>query len=372
MRINVVNVGDGACTVLRHQSETMVMDCGSWHSSDGKDPAMLLRATLGAVASMPSTVVVTHFDLDHWLGLKAFADASPSGSEHVRLIHPRLPSLVRPVQASLLAYQTLHFTAPERSSLDLFQAWESKSAVLSRTSACAGNIFTAVGTRWKVLWPPRELEARVSNAFARVAKEAEDLAKEYEPLRRALDWANNSPFFMDDDEEQANDLLDEFNPVVDEDVALPGDYDLFDSYAVDGFADAPDGLRERLQKNRRDVQRINNELSLVVEEVHGRFLNLGDIQKWGLNELIRRRAMQECYDTILAPHHGTQAPGVRTASDFPWSRLVIAQNGAGHHPRLRKELSAHTHKLISTADSGSVTIRGRYHCPTAYCSCRHP
>lgn len=328
---------------------------------------MLLRATLGAVAPIPSTVVVTHFDLDHWMGLKAFADASPSGSERVELIQPRFPSLARPVQAALLAYQTLHLTAPERSALDLVRAWENKSAGLRRLSASAGDQFYAVGTQWKVLWPPRRLEARVSKIFERVAKESEDLAEEYEPLGRALAWANESRFFPEEEVGGESPILEDY----DEEVPLPDDLELLDTYGVDDFIDAPPELRERLRKNRGDVQGLNNELSLVVKEVHGRFLSLGDIQGWGINELIRRDVMQKCYDMILAPHHGTQAPGVRTLPDFPWSRLVVAQNGPSHHGNLRlKALSAHTNQLLSTADTGSMTTFGRYPRPGRYGGCR--
>lgn len=330
---------------------------------------MLLRATLGAVAPIPSTVVVTHFDLDHWMGLKAFADASPSGSESVQLVQPRFPSRARPVQAALLAYQTLHLTAPERSALDLVQAWENKSADLRRLSAFEGERFYAVGTEWNVLWPPRSLEARVSRVFERVAKESEELAGEYAPLGRALTWANESRFFPEEDrvyEELPN--LEGYE----EEIPVPDEFQMLDSYGDGNFIDAPAELRDRLRKNRADVQRLNNELSLVVEEVHGRFLSLGDIQGWGINELIRRDIMQDCYDTILAPHHGTQVPGVRTLPHFPWSRLVVAQNGPSHQGNLRvQELNAHTGQVLSTARSGSVTTFGKFHL-SGYCRCRTP
>lgn len=356
MRVDVVNVGDGACTVLRGQGETMVMDCGSWNAPDGKVPGMLLRATMGTMAPIPSTVVVTHFDFDHWMGLKAFADESPVGTESVQLIYPRFPSQAKPAQMAFLAYQTLHLTAPERSALDLFRAWDSKTASILRTPANAGDTFNAVGTSWNVLWPPRVLPANVSSAFDRIAKESEHLAKEYEPLGRALDWAFESQFFMDD--ERVNDITDDDRFAVGKDLPHHIEYDLLDEYGAEDFADAPADLRKRLRKNRAEVQNINNELSLVVEETKGRLLNLGDVQGWGLNKVIRSDEMRRSYCTILAPHHGTQVPGVRTSLRFPWSVRVIAQNGPRHRARLKEqELSAHTGKLLSTADAGTITLR---------------
>ena len=355
MLIDVVNVGDGACTVIRHRDETMVMDCGSWHSKDGRDPALLLRATLGATAPIPSTVVVTHFDLDHWMGLKAFADASAAGSQRVQLIYPRFPARAKLLQSFLLAYQTMNLTAPERSALDLFRAWESKSAQVVRRSVCAGDRFAAVGTDWDVFWPPPELGPKVSKVFDEVAHESEELSQEYEPLRRALDWAYGSQFLADDPEE-TNDVNDEWAPDIQEDDEVVDEVDLLGSYGDDDFADAPHGLRERLQNNRRDVQRLNNELSLVVGEDDRRLLNFGDVQGWGLNELLRGGDLERCYETILAPHHGTQIPGKRTFCDFPFSREIIAQNGPGHRPRLKAILGSRTHGLISTADVG--TYRG--------------
>lgn len=141
----------------------MVMDCGSWRSPTGEEPAALLRATLGAIARMPSTVVVTHFNSDRWMGLKAFADSSEVGGGNVQLFYPRFPGRTWRNQAALLAYQSLssRIAAPERSAIDLINAWRAKSTALATAALSAGDTFHAVSTKWRVLWPPG-LSARAS------------------------------------------------------------------------------------------------------------------------------------------------------------------------------------------------------------------
>lgn len=189
MWVDVVNVGDGACTVLRNGQESMVMDCGSWRERDGKLPGKLLRAALGAVASLPETIIVTHFDQDHWKGLEAFvSDSQQEPRKRIDLIYPRFPDLAKPVKAAHLAYQFLTLATPERSAFDLFTALESKASPV-RNAGFAGQKFSAVGTVWEILWPPRELPISVSKVFADAATDTEWLASQYPPLRKALDWA---------------------------------------------------------------------------------------------------------------------------------------------------------------------------------------
>lgn len=210
---------------------------------------------------------------------------------------------------------------------------------------------------------PRTLGAGVSRAFDRIAGESEELAREYEPLAAALERVYASGVIAINDEQSA----------VQDDQAEDADYkrpfvdvednDRLDAYGTDDFAGAPGRLQERLRRNRREVQAINNELSLVIEEDHGRLLNFGDIEAWGLNELLRRDVLRGCYDTILAPHHGTQVPGKRMSTAFPSSTQVIAQNGERHLTRMKAlALGAHTWRLISTAVEGTAVIYPRCHC----------
>lgn len=402
MWVDVVNVGDGACTVLRNGQESMVMDCGSWRERDGKLPGKLLRAALGAVASLPETIIVTHFDQDHWKGLEAFvSDSQQEPRKRIDLIYPRFPDLAKPVKAAHLAYQFLALATPEQSAFDLFTALESKASPV-RNAGFAGQKFSAVGTVWEILWPPSELPSSVSKVFADAATDTEWLASQYPPLRKALDWAYKSSWMLSDEDagpaferteeavdeedspsgleldelpkDELADWFDERTEVAADETHNPLNDSIIDpeTFMNDDFVDAPSGIRGKLISNRRKVQQLNNELSLVVREENMQFLSLGDLQKWGLNELLRRgwlkRGLGEDsgYEVVLAPHHGTQAPGSTFIGTFPKSWLMVAQNGPEHLKRLKRHdyLSAKQkdldsriiQKIVSTAEVGTVSL----------------
>ena len=79
--ITVLDVGDGACSVLRDEDPvaTAVIDCGS-NNKGMRTAAAALAATLGApgLASLDG-LVVTHYDHDHWLGLRLLPSLITAG-----------------------------------------------------------------------------------------------------------------------------------------------------------------------------------------------------------------------------------------------------------------------------------------------------
>ncbi|QEP08302.1 hypothetical protein F0M17_14190 [Glutamicibacter sp. ZJUTW] len=343
---------------------------------------MLLRGTLGEVAPLPETIVVSHFDQDHWKGLESFAQkASKEPGKRIDLIYPRFPSVAKPVQAAYLAYQFLALTTPERSLFDLFKALEDKAAPV-RNAGFAGRKFKALDTVWEILWPPKELPNSVSKVFTDAANRTAELAEQYPPLKRALDWAYESPWMLPDEDAgsvfarfEGDDEVFESRPALELD-DLPKDtadesYDLFGDattgpqiFIGNDFAGAPANIRNELISNRRRVQRLNNELSLVIRDENMQFLSFGDLQKWGLNQLLRQGGLKnasgkdQVYSVVLAPHHGTQAPGSTFIKYFPKTQLMIAQNGREHLKRLKwqKFLGGIVGKIESTAEIGTISF----------------
>ena len=98
--ITVVDVGDGACTVLRCPMHFMgcscgvvVVDCGVYKGR----PATSMEKLVGTLGDEGldrlDTMVVTHFDRDHWEGLRLLASHlrdRPHKSE-MKLVYPRVP-----------------------------------------------------------------------------------------------------------------------------------------------------------------------------------------------------------------------------------------------------------------------------------------
>lgn len=71
--MEVLNVGDGACSRVHAGPSLAVLDCGSWGSTSGRAPANVLASALGARLADLDTLIVSHFDADHWKGLHHLA-----------------------------------------------------------------------------------------------------------------------------------------------------------------------------------------------------------------------------------------------------------------------------------------------------------
>src|SRR6266511_489375 len=104
LTITVVDVGDGACTILRPgsllefpscdpNSDLTVIDCGTYLASPDH-ACNRLMAVLGGFFARVTTIVVTHFDADHYLGLMRLAELMETRGQSfdaVQLIAPRPP-----------------------------------------------------------------------------------------------------------------------------------------------------------------------------------------------------------------------------------------------------------------------------------------
>lgn len=83
----------------------------------------------------------------------------------------------------------------------------------------------------------------------------------------------------------------------------------------------------------RELQALNNSLSLVISDDASELLAFGDIEKWGLRQLLLMGGLPRNVDIVLAPHHGTQVPGVRVRDRFPRSARTVAQRGKAHEQK---------------------------------------
>ena len=108
MPIDVLDVGDGACSVVRcHYPDCealTIVDCGEWRTN-GRAAAEKLfhHVTYERIERL----VVTHFDADHWWGLDEFARRPGVHFSNLELIYPAVP--VEPRALSLI-----HISEPTR------------------------------------------------------------------------------------------------------------------------------------------------------------------------------------------------------------------------------------------------------------------
>ena len=144
LRIDVLSVSDGSCLLIRSGDDTLLWDCGSLH----RDLSPILeRAAPALGVSRVPTAMITHANLDHYIGIPDVADIL--GLERV-LVSPHLmtdPST--PVRA-------LHAELAERG--------------VQVAPIAVGSRIPLGRSRLEILWPTAAAEAFDYNDRSLVAR----------------------------------------------------------------------------------------------------------------------------------------------------------------------------------------------------------
>lgn len=322
-------------------------------------------------------LVVTHFDLDHWQGLQDLASTWHSHrarpAKTVEIAYPGLPSSVERLPAGYLALISTASGSTGVRALDLIRTWESVADV-ERKPLRQGDLLVMGCDEWEVLWPPASLPEVLLESIAGALDElwslAQDLAVDghsqllnnlreaYEeyvgfPSEQSASESSDSLRSDGDNEDSDTDLdHDTSDPWAGGDEATPAhDVDFVDQ---DAF---PEHVLPRARQLARRLGGLNNRLSLVVHNPAARYqpmtLILGDLEGSPLRQLTASSLLQERYDLILAPHHGTHA----VPAGFPTARVCVAQAGRRHQKRWRGHLDSHDDSgCLSTAVSGDIAV----------------
>jgi glyoxylase-like metal-dependent hydrolase (beta-lactamase superfamily II) len=186
IQAQVVNVGDGACTLIRdgEHGDVSIIDCGTRRTRGNKAADTASRA-LGASLAQLKTIVVTHFDADHWMGLQKLAPHylsaahPPLAARTIDFLYPGMPKgldLLPPTMLAMLA--TVRGTGVR--AMDLRSAWDRESIPITSTTVYRGETFQASGLQWTALWPPKHLPASttqsVQKALGDLKRLADDMA----------------------------------------------------------------------------------------------------------------------------------------------------------------------------------------------------
>jgi hypothetical protein len=372
-RPTVVDVGDGACSVLRCDCVSpyqcacpiAVVDCGAWKAA-AERPGEKLRNVLGPEGIRRlGTIVVTHFDADHWAGLRYLA-ASLASSEcaHLRLIYPRLPEREQDTAAATLALLSLS-TGHGVRALELGAALEEVKPI-ELLPLRDGDSFRAAGRDWRVVWPPQQLPKSILRGLRSAVEAAESLAADldrdgYPRLRNALQEAYARPFPGAEALEAKRDGVQEEEwdlPVRERAEEEEWDLPEHEPAEPDGFHGTqshdelvPQRWRDEFRRVARQVAAANNDLSLVFHD--GRVGCFGDVQSAVLDHILRSRRLPSFLGIVLAPHHGT----VPVPASFPKAALCIAQAGMRHVPNWHKHVDTHgQHRsCVNTARVGTLS-----------------
>lgn len=382
--IDVLNVGDGACSVIRcarclwFDHSATIVDCGRWKGAQDA-PAAIAATALGRSLAQIQRLVVTHFDTDHWGGLRVLAEryaAAGGGRNGVELIYPRLPDVAERLPAVVLGLITTAGETGVRAT-ELTRAWTAVTRVKT-TPVWEGDRFQAGHTCWEVLWPPRRLpanvEARIERALDETDRLAADLANEgYPALRNNLAEAYEVDGFLaglkrigtereqlDAEHRPEESRLDwqwdetsESRRESDREGEAPAATE--HSLEMIHLEKVPAELAKRFQAVAKKIAPINNLLSLtfhsVDPDIAGGVAVLGDLQGQPL-QLVAKQ-MRPRYRAMLAPHHGT----IKLPHPFPEADVCVSQAGERHYSNRDQHVSTHTNTIcISTHDVGHVHL----------------
>ncbi|MCJ1705812.1 MBL fold metallo-hydrolase [Rathayibacter sp. VKM Ac-2926] len=294
----------------------MLVDCGTV-GNGGVSASKTLAIELDWHSILVNTVVVTHFDLDHWRGLRDLPQHwrhPPVGEVEFR--YPALlPGDAGLIQKAHFAFQAIRLSGPIFGALDVIGTWERAGVVIRRRPSYRGDWFFGGGTHWDVHWPPasdKYFDDGMRRRMRALGSETRRLAEEVPRFGEALDAVQSIWF----DRENSTDRK---------------DHPLNDITGGELFSNLQEALGEKkFTAFASRISKFTNELSMVhsSEDV----VNFGDCEKGGLKALMEMEqvdpSLAKFYSVILAPHHGT-AKVERVVQDrFPRSLLgLVSQNG---------------------------------------------
>jgi hypothetical protein len=341
--ISVLDVGDGACSVVReHGSEdgsnnrTAIIDCGS--SSPGARSAarLLAQHLLPTDWHSLSELVVTHFDADHWEGLLRIVHSAPPDFSGVLaklpVYFPAVPFYVDDrLPGSLMALITAAGPFGVQA-MDLRAAWRSLTRLEFRPLA-KGDCFRLAGRLHRVVWPPRDLDnrstQRLNRLVQRIEAEAEHLATEgYPQLQQSLrETYQNGPYNRHPSELTVDDFRDFDEPGLE---VEKEDVESQDPPREDAsnLAIPPDwACRPAFTRLVKAARRAQNDLSLVFHDPEGAsLLVFGDAPRRTV-ERVRGELSARRYQVALAPHHGSR----KMPGNAPTAETCISQQGQRLH-----------------------------------------
>ncbi|MFB9315248.1 MBL fold metallo-hydrolase [Nocardioides plantarum] len=375
MRIDVINVGDGACTAVESyvpdRGELTIIDCGTHpHSKVVTTPGVAAAAHLGGRLTDLDTIVVTHFDTDHWHGLLELADfygARETARKAITLRYPGMPDLgervsARQARAGLMALISTRDDDP-LNLVRLKTAWEQVGSV-SAVPLYRGDVFDANGRQWRVHWPPRQVDVTRGKKYAAAIREVLDLADDmaadgYTKLRDQFEEAYGAWEEFEDQPDAIEAVPHDADPRSEEEPVDPedeADLDQDDDEDVD-LDHVPEKHRAEFRRLVAKLDGLDNYFSLVLS-VDDQFIVFGDIEGTALRAVVTETrpefALAGHYGVMLAPHHGSH---VAHASRLPAADLCICQSGSKHQGKNRLHELRHSSACHpSTWECGTICV----------------
>jgi hypothetical protein len=367
--ISVLNVGDGACSVLRERSSsdgccgrTAIIDCGSYRGRAQSAADLLAHHLAVEDWRSLSELVVTHFDADHWEGLLRVVDSAPvtwdGVSPDLRIFFPAVPFGVDlRLPSTVMTFITT--VGPSGvQALDLRRAWRTLTRA-QLIPLARGDGFSLAGRLHEVVWPPRRLDSPFTQRLNRVVQDIEEFAERladdgHPRLRESLRIYQNGAhdrrpvrYGRSD-----KDLSDWEQPALGDEEAYEETDGLLPQEVLEP-AIPRDRVRDpefrRLYRQAREAQ---NDLSLVFHDpVKASLLVFGDAPP-RIVEYVRRELSADGYQVALAPHHGSW-PLLHSA---PHAETCVSQGGEERRKHWEDHTRSHLNhgRCVHTHDEGNI------------------
>ena len=270
------------------------------------------------------SLIVTHYDADHWRGLEALAKKHVPPNiftgRSLKIYSPAVPFGIDPDLPGQIMQLISMTSSSGVEALDLEKAWNTAGVSTELIPVADGDIVMVAGREHLVVWPPRELDEPITSRAADIVQRISDMAVRRpelgEALKRAYRPKQLHPVRRDEDDSLQRtsfdretlgavllDLDDDLDDYLDDDEDdLPADED--EGHPVDQAQPALANLTAEEVKLVKEARALQNTLSLVLHDEDARTLLVyGDATESVLRAINGRLGC--CYEVILAPHHGT-------------------------------------------------------------------
>jgi len=357
--ITVLNVGDGACSVVRERfgeddarNHTAIIDCGG---NSAEDAALILADHLSSADWRSlSELVVTHFDADHWRGLRLLAQCAPPGFDTLSGLPIYFPAVPFYADSRLPGSLSAFITATSPfgvEAMDLQAAW-CRLTPVKLVPLAKGDSLPLAGRPHEVAWPPRHLNERSTRSLnelvQRIEAEADRLHDAGFPqLKRSLrETYQNGPH-----NRHPGEVI-----LADVDFGQPGPGAGEGEEPQDPQPDDAPGppiprewaRRDYFRKLVKAARRAQNNLSLVFHDPERASLLVFGDAPYRIVERLSGELGARCYQVALAPHHGShKVPG-----NTPAAETCVSQQGRqrGRDWRNHRGSHANNDNCVHTRD----------------------
>jgi beta-lactamase superfamily II metal-dependent hydrolase len=373
--ISVLNVGDGACSVLRERcreddfsGRTAIIDCGTNRRRAQSAADSLARHLSAGDWPSLSELVVTHFDYDHWEGLVRIVDSAPPGlsgvSPDLRIFFPAVPFGVN-LQLPSKVVTFITITGPFGvQALDLRAAWRRLTRV-QLVPLARGDGFSLAGRVHEVVWPPEWLDGPITRRLNEVVHQIDDFAGRlaeagFPRLLESLQVYQHSPH--DRRPVRYGRTAGDLSDLPHLELEGEGAYEEPEDLPIEDRSDAaiPANIVHdpEFKKLYRAARRAQNDLSLVFHDrERASLLVFGDAPPYVI-ENVRKDLNADGYDVALAPHHGSQ----ELVNGAPPAETCVSQGGQWMRQYWHYHKNSHDNrsgKCLHTHDSGYILRRLR-------------